>query len=120
MEFKFNIDGTDEIFDEKSNTILAIRNVSWGDNPARLELRKWYISSDGGETPNKGFSFLTEDGPNELVNKMIELGYGKTKDILERISKRDDYTDVVYFLRDGKELEEYYDPRDIFNTSEEE
>ena len=67
---------------------------------------------------------MTEEGPDELVRIMTEIGYGKTEEILLNISKRDDFgISVKKVLGKGIEeviddtadieLEEVYDPRSL-------
>lgn len=88
MDFTYKIDDNiDEVIDERSNTIIALRKVAWGKGPSKLELRKWYISEKG-ETPNKGFSFLTEEGPNNLVEALLNHGFGKNKVLVDTLKKR--------------------------------
>ena len=113
----YSHDGVDEIFDEKGNVFLAMRKIQWckqGAEPdpskAKLELRKWHMKPEG-ETPSKGFSFLTEEGPNELANVLVSNGYGHTKDILLKLKERDDFKESVESIHDESENDdEYFDP----------
>jgi hypothetical protein len=91
-EFKFETDpNCDYIFDEKGNTFLAMRKVKWGDSPEfKLDLRRYYSTATG-ERMDKGFSFLTEDGPNELINSLLKEGYGNTRDMLNTLKDRNDF-----------------------------
>ena len=112
-------DSPNVTFDEKGNTFLALRKIQWIDNPkkkdpeqAKLELRKWIVK-DGEEIANKGFSFLTEDGPHELTHVLIREGYGKTKEIIKGIKDRLDFKDSVEHLYDDEvNSDEYFDMRD--------
>lgn len=113
-------DDMDEIFDEKGNVFLSMRKIQWckpGEEPdpekAKLELRKWHMKSDG-ETPSKGFAFLTEEGPHELVNVLVSNGYGYTKDILLKLKERDDFEESVKSIYDevDHDDDEYFDPRE--------
>lgn len=94
-EFGYLVVGDEQIFDEKANTFLAMRKVAWGNNPdpekAKLELRKWHMSADGKETPSKGFSFLTEDGPNILTHILLTAGFGRTETVIRSIKDREDF-----------------------------
>jgi len=118
-------DGPNEIFDEKGNVFLALRKVQWakGENPtkdpekAKLELRKWIVK-DGEEVANKGFSFLTEEGPHVLTHTLIKEGYGKTKEIIKNIKDRVDFRESVEHLYDEEsDSEDYFDMRDaLLNT----
>lgn len=123
-EFKYEVDETfDYLIEEKGNQAIFFRRVSWGGRDAKPEIRKWYVDGTS-ETPGKGFSFMTEEGPDELVRIMTEIGYGKTEEILLNISKRDDFgISVKKVLGKGIEeviddtadieLEEVYDPRSL-------
>ena len=67
---------------------------------------------------------MTEEGPDELVRIMTETGFGKTEEVLDNISKREDFgiavkkvlgkgLDSVVEEYDSVELEEVYDPREL-------
>ena len=121
-EFKYEVDPEfDYLIEEKGNQALFFRRVSWNGRDAKPEIRKWYVDGTS-ETPGKGFSFMTEEGPNELIKTMTELGYGNTEEVLENISKRDDFPVAVKKVLgkgveelteeyDSIELEDVYDPR---------
>ena len=69
---------------------------------------------DGEERADKGFSFLTEDGPHELARVLVHNGYGKTKEIITELAHRDDFADSVKHLNDkeiSKSDGEYFDIR---------
>ena len=132
-EFKYEVDENfDYLIEEKGNQATFFRRVSWGGRDFKPEIRKWYVDGTS-ETAGKGVTFMTEEGPDELVKVMTEVGYGKTEEILENISKRDDFElSVKKVLGKGIEeviedtadieLEEVYDPRsldlDIFGDDE--
>lgn len=92
-EFSFRImDDFDKIIDEKGNNFIALRKICWGNSDeAKLDLRKYTTKADGTEQMLKGVSFLTEEGPHELTKVLLAEGYGRTDDVLETISKRDDF-----------------------------
>lgn len=122
-------DNLDAIFDEKGSTFLAMRKVQWcgdTDKPdiakAKLELRKWRISKEGEERADKGFSFLTEEGPHELAKTLVSNGYGHTKDIIREIVKRKDFKESINTINqsDDKADGEYFDMRSaLLNISNE-
>lgn len=92
--YEFKQDGIDEVIDEApgSNSFIGLREVRWGpDKDFRLDLRKYICKTDGTEVVGKGVSFVTEDGPNTLINVLVEKGYGVTQDILDEISHREDF-----------------------------
>lgn len=121
-EFKFEVDKDfDYLIEEKGNQAIFFRRVAWGGRDAKLEIRKWYVDAES-ETPGKGVTFMTEEGPDELVNVMTSIGIGKTDEILSNISKRDDFgisvkkvlgkgLEEIVDEYDSVELEEVYDPR---------
>lgn len=123
-EFKYEVDPSfDYLVEEKGNQALFFRRVSWNGRDAKLEIRKWYVDGTS-ETPGKGISFMTDEGPNELVKTMTEIGYGITEEILDNISKREDFPiavkkvlgkDIEEVLEDydSIELEDVYDPKTL-------
>lgn len=100
-------DNLNEVFDEQGSTFIALRRVQWvrgenqpDKNKSKLELRKWRITPEGDERADKGFSFLTEQGPHELAKVLVHNGYGKTKDIITELAQRDDFVESVKHLDD--------------------
>lgn len=124
-EFKYTIvDDFDRVIDEKGNQSINLRKLYFGNDPekAKFDLRKWITDADGNEICGKGFSFLTEDGPNILAETLIEEGFGRTDDVLQSLSVRDDFESSVSKVL-GKSLDEvattseedqlYFDPRNM-------
>lgn len=121
-DFTYKIDEDfDYLVEEKGNQAVFFRRVSWGGRDSKLEIRKWYVDGSK-ETAGKGVTFMTEEGPDELVRIMTETGFGHTDEILENISKRDDFgisvkkvlgkgLNEIIDEYDSIELEEVYDPR---------
>lgn len=85
-DFVYTVDSDfDYTIDEKGNAFIALRKIDWGNKGEyKLDLRKYY-ASDTGETMQKGVSFLTEDGPNELTKVLLETGYGDDEEIANTI-----------------------------------
>ena len=107
-EFNLEIDPSlDVVFDEGSgNSFLAMRKLRWDENSNfKIDLRKWFTNSDGEEIAGKGFSFITEDGPNNLVNCLIDNGFGDTRDIIEKVSTRDDFVDALATSRSSERFQ---------------
>ena len=130
-ELKLEIDDSvDKIIDEApgGNSFIALRRLRWSESsPFRLDIRKWYTSSTGEEIAGKGVSFITQEGPDNLVNGLIEMGYGETQKVIDSIKDRPDFlptikrvlTDMDVNLDDIKEeaidsLQEFYDPKGLF------
>ena len=123
VDFRYEIDKNfDYTIEEKGNTFIALRKIKWGDRDEfRLDLRK-YISTEEGERMGKGLSFITDEGPSELINVLLDNNYGdpdiigntivkKRKDILDsimRISMGDESSDES---NDG----ELYSARSLFD-----
>ena len=126
-DIKYNIvDNFDHTFDEKGNAFLALRKLTWGDSDnVKLDIRKWYTNSSGEETLGKGVSFLTDEGPHELVKVLIENDYGKTDEIIKGIKDREDFKPALVKAlgKNSGLLEEidmdttidddYYDPKEM-------
>ena len=66
----------ENVFDNKDNSYLAIRTVSWNKSSPKLEVRRWYIDDENNESPSKGITFSTEEGPHQLTHLLLKLGYG--------------------------------------------
>ena len=83
-DFSYKVDPDfDYTVDEKGNSYIALRKIEWnGRGEYKLDLRK-YISTEKGEQMGKGVSFLTDEGPHELVRVLMENGYGKSDEIAE-------------------------------------
>ena len=117
--FKYAIDKDfDHTIDEKGNTFIALRKIAWGDSENyKLDLRKYYTTEDG-ERMNKGVSFLTDEGPNELARVLIDTGYGNAMDIAESIkNNRHDIMELLASDLDKIKAEsntgDFYDPREL-------
>lgn len=132
-KFTFTIvDDFDRVFDEKGNESLNLRKIKWGEREkVHLDMRKW-IASENGEVMGKGISFLTEDGPGELINVLIEEGYGHTQEIVKRLADREDFVPTIsdvlgetitdeqlerfknnVIKYNAKDLDNVFDPRDM-------
>lgn len=125
MEFTYAIvDNIDTTIEEQGNQFSALRKIRWGDNDnAHLEIRRWRNTPDGGEQCAKGFTFMTEEGPSELIGALIDLGFGETKTVLKKLSERDDFRkslnsllgseDELYDPEAGTLEDSYYDPTQL-------
>lgn len=122
MAFEYNIDNDfDFTIDEKGNSFIALRKVQWGGKGEyKLDIRKWYSSSEGEDVVGKGVSFLTEEGPHELTKVLVDNGFGNTNEILHGLSKREDFNKCIEALNNGEDIlniniddEDYYDPSEI-------
>jgi len=116
---KYTIGDLDEVFDEKANTVLALRKVAWGNGEEKLDMRKWYIGIDS-ETAGKGFTFLTDEGPHNLTKLLVDQEYGNTKDLLVSLKNRDDFESSLDKVLSGNledevidDGQEYFDPKEF-------
>jgi hypothetical protein len=116
-------------FDEKGSTVGTIRKVQWvksGEEPdetkAKLEIRKMYMQGEG-ERSGKGYTFSTENGPSELAEGLLKIGFGDTKECLKILREREDFLESAKTINDDNEGSsdgEIFDMRDLLmNTSEE-
>lgn len=87
-EIVYNVeDGSKHLIDQKGNSIIQLTKISWNNGPYKMDLRKWAFK---GETlvPQKGFSFLTENGPHSLAEILVDIGYGDTEKLQSSLNKR--------------------------------
>jgi hypothetical protein len=118
------IDGVDRTIEEAGNQFTALRKIKWGDGDKEyLELRRWRNTPDGKEQAAKGCTFMTEEGPSELVNALVDLGYGNTREVLTHLSEREDFRkslnsvlgkeDELFDESEGTLEDDYYDPKKL-------
>lgn len=126
-EFSYKLCNLDRIVDEKGSVFIALRKIAWGcgkdenpedlNIPVKLDLRKYY-NTEQGERMDKGVSFLTEDGPNELTKVLLEEGYGNTSECLSVLLKRNDIEEAINTITNGETNDDgYYDPRELLKIS---
>lgn len=112
-------------FDEKGTTCGSVRLVQWvkdGAEPdsekAKLEIRKVYTSG-AEEKVGKGYTFSTPEGPSELVEGLLKIGYGNTKTCLRHLAMRDDFKESVETINDdGDDDSEMLDIRELLSNIE--
>jgi hypothetical protein len=120
--YEYNIhDHINFIIEEVGNQFTAFRKLSWGDSTPHYELRRWRNTADGGEMAAKGCTFLTEEGPSELANVLVRLGFGDTRELLTIMSEREDFRkslnsvlgkdDPDYDESAGTLDDDYFDPK---------
>lgn len=132
-EIKVDIDpDLNVIFDEKpgGNSFLALRKVRWSeDGKFKLDVRKWYTNAQGEEIAGKGISFMTEEGPSNLIQGLLENGYGDTRQTLNALENREDFFPAIKeiitrnnvdlnkvkteTLDDVDSFSDFYDPKSI-------
>ena len=115
MDFSYTVGAIDEPIDSRGNSVIMLRKLAWGSNAEKLEIRRWIIDIDS-ERANKGVTFLTEEGPHNLVRVMAEKGFGHTHEIINAIKDREDFDDALASIGKkapkGKPSEEFYDPKE--------
>lgn len=120
------VDHIDFVFEESGDQFNALRKVAWGDSPdekAKLEVRRWRNNPNGTVMAAKGMTFLTEEGPSELINCLLKLDYGNTKEVLINIKDREDFRkslnsvlgkdDDAYDESAGTLEDDFYDPKEL-------
>lgn len=120
-EFNYQTDDTKEnyIIEEKGNSYTQLAYERWNeDNQFKLALRKFYSSAKG-ETAGKGVTFMTEDGPSELINALLKEGYGIPDDIAKIcVEDRPDIIGaIVYNHGHNSESDEDKDSLDEINDN---
>ena len=112
-EFKYSIRGIDRIVEERGNQFIRFAQIAWAgadeDVPPekiKYDLRKYITDADGNEKMLKGVSFLTKDGPQELVYVLLEEGFGKTDKVLSIIKNRPDFKSSIETNNDFVDLKD--------------
>ena len=84
-------------------------------------------SNEGEEIAGKGVSFMTEEGPSNLVETLLSHGYGDTRKTLDSLKDREDFLVSVKEIITENDMDldsvkienidsldgEYYDPKSI-------
>lgn len=122
-EFAYSFGPINRVIEEKGNQFIRFAQIAWTKNfdeadPSKIkyDLRKYTTDADGNEKMLKGVSFLTENGPTELVHVLTEEGFGETSKILENIRHREDFSDAVkevYGDKVSDNIDNTFDLRDI-------
>ena len=124
LSYEVNPDGINEVIDEKGSMTLMLREVAWNGRQSHLELRKWVVDVDK-EQPMRGVSFITEDGPHNLAEVLVQHKYGNTKNLLKQLSARDDFEEALIDVIGKKKVvaaknttavvteDDYYDPKTL-------
>lgn len=121
----------DEVIDEvPGSSFIALRKLRWSPTSSfKLDIRRWYTNNTGEEIAGKGISFMTEQGPDNLINALLRHGYGDTRKTLDGIKERPDFLENVKDVLDemhsdlggliverapSTDIEElFYDPKSI-------
>lgn len=127
IKFEIKEDGINELIDEGTgNSSIMLREVGWNGRDPKLEIRKWIIDVDK-ETPMRGLSFITEQGPHTLTEVLTEKGFGNTEKIITNIKDREDFDDSLVKVIGKKKIEkskntevtisedDYFDPKSVLD-----
>lgn len=125
IKFEIKENGINELIDEGTgNSSIMLREVGWNGRDPKLEIRKWIIDVDK-ETPMRGLSFITEQGPHTLTEVLAEKGFGNTEKIITNIKDREDFDDSLVKVIGKKKIEkskntevtisedDYFDPKSV-------
>ena len=124
-EFTYSIlEGFDHILEEKGNQYTSLRKISWNDTGTyKLDIRRYYTTPEGEEKMGKGISFMTDEGPAELINALLQEGYGDTADIVRNLKDREDFRSALnsvlnpddeFYDKNAKDIKaDYYDPKEL-------
>lgn len=87
----------DEVIDEvPGSSFIALRKLRWSPTSSfKLDIRRWYTNNTGEEIAGKGISFMTEQGPDNLIQALLKHGYGDTRKTLDGIRERPDFLENV-------------------------
>jgi hypothetical protein len=127
IKFEIKEDGINELIDEGTgNSSIMLREVGWNGRDPKLEIRKWIIDVDK-ETPMRGLSFITEQGPHTLTEVLTEKGFGNTEKLINNIKDREDFDESLVKVIGKKKIEkskntevtisedDYFDPKSVLD-----
>lgn len=127
IKFEIKEDGINELIDEGTgNSSIMLREVGWNGRDPKLEIRKWIIDVDK-ETPMRGLSFITEQGPHTLTEVLSEKGFGNTEKLINNIKDREDFDESLVKVIGKKKIEkskntevtisedDYFDPKSVLD-----
>lgn len=127
IKFEIKEDGINELIDEGTgNSSIMLREVGWNGRDPKLEIRKWIIDVDK-ETPMRGLSFITEQGPHTLTEVLVEKGFGNTEKLINNIKDREDFDESLVKVIGKKKIEkskntevtisedDYFDPKSVLD-----
>ena len=128
-EFNLEIDESiNEVIDEvPGNRFIALRKLRWSpESPFKLDVRNWYTNAEGEEIAGKGVSFMTPEGPDNLIEALLKHGYGDTRKTINGIKDREDFLIAVKEVIVEKDIDldsieipdiesvgSFYDPKSI-------
>ena len=129
-ELQLELDpSVDEVIDEvPGNSFIALRKLRWSPNASfKLDIRKWFTNGAGEEIAGKGVSFMTPEGPDNLIEALLKVGCGDTRKTLNGLKDREDFLPNVkqIIIEKGVNLdnievpshdslnESFYDPKTI-------
>lgn len=127
IKFEIKENGINELIDEGTgNSSIMLREVGWNGRDPKLEIRKWIIDVDK-ETPMRGLSFITEQGPHTLTEVLAEKGFGNTEKLITNIKDREDFDDSLVKVIGKKKIvkskntevtiseDDYFDPKSVLD-----
>lgn len=129
-EFHLEIDDSvNEVIDEiPGNRFIALRKLRWTpEGQFKLDIRNWYTNAEGEEIAGKGVSFMTDEGPSNLIEALLSHGYGDTRKTLNGIKDREDFAVAVKEVIKENDIDldsveipdidsldgDYYDPKSV-------
>lgn len=131
MSINYTIkDGFDYVLGEKGNSYISCRRLCWcseeeaQDKPGKIDVRKYYVGSEGNEVVGKGVG-LSDEEASELAKVLVSNNFGDTKEIINGIKDREDFMPSLASCLSGEQLdqvgidasnyekEDYYDPREM-------
>lgn len=120
ISYEINEEFGSHVIEERNNTVVMVRRISWNGHDEKLDIRK-YVYTEDGEKMGKGIG-LTDEGTNELVSKLISLGYGTTESIIDQLAERtgsyDELINAVTAVKNktSEESDEYYNPKELLTA----
>lgn len=91
LRYEYDPQSVNEVVDSTEGTgnYIALRKVRWNPNAEfKYDIRKYFVKSDGTEVAGKGFSFMSEEGPDTLTEVMVGNGFGNTDSLVNLLMGR--------------------------------
>lgn len=113
--FNYNIN-SERIIGETPNTAIKLCRIEWGENPEKIDVRRWNIKMNGENIeyiPNKGIS-LSEENAKELAFALVDEGICDDARIARVLENRHN---IIIDIPDTESNNNgnYINPNDILN-----
>ena len=95
MGFKYDLIEIYDTIEEKGNWATLLTKVSWKGRPPVYDIRKYDMRTLGTDNVvmGKGCSIESDESMDRLTDKLIEMGFGSSKNVKEVMNRDEDFFD---------------------------